>query len=69
MLSPGARVTLCAPFKSRISVSVRLLEPLHSRLAVLQSQIPWRFLLFMPDPQAGDPDVGLRTLLHLQKFN
>ena len=27
----------------------------------LQSQMPWGFLVLLPDPQAGKPDVGLRT--------
>lgn len=27
----------------------------------LQSQLLWALLLLLPDPQAGEPDMGLRT--------
>ena len=35
--------------------------------AVLQGQILQRFLLLMPDPQAREPDVDLRTLTLMGK--
>ena len=44
------------------SVSPSPVELLQSRSAGLQSQMLWGFLLPMPDPQAWETDVGLRTL-------
>ena len=37
-------------------------EFLRSNSAGLQTQMLWSLLLLMPDAQAGEPDVGLRTL-------
>ena len=34
---------------------------LKSNPASLQSPISWEFLLLLPDPQVGKPDLGLRT--------
>ena len=42
--------TLCAPSKSGISVSPRPENLLQSSPASLQSQMPWRLFLLMPDP-------------------
>ena len=62
MLGLSVHETLCVPSKSRVSVASSRAELLHSSPAGLQSQMLWGFLLRMPDPQAGDPDMGLRTL-------
>ena len=53
-LGPDAHTILCAPSKSGVSVS-------PSPVEVLQSVILYEFLLSLPDPQVGKPDVGLRT--------
>ena len=44
------------------SVSPRPAQILHSSPAGLQNQVLWGHLLLMPDPQTGEPDMGLRTL-------
>ena len=38
-----------------------LLKSYSQNPASLQSLILWEFLLLLPDPQVGKPDVGLRT--------
>ena len=61
--SPGSWCTwdpVCAP-KSGVSVSPSPMEFLQSNPAGLQSQILWGLLLPLPDPQAGEPDMGLRA--------
>ena len=60
-LGPGVPETLYAPSKSRVSVSPSPVEFLLSNPTGLQSQMVWGLLLPMPDPQAGESDVGLRT--------
>ena len=60
-MGPDVHSTLCVPSKSGVSVSPSPLEVLQSNPARLQSQILWEFLLPLPDPQVGKPDVGLRT--------
>ena len=42
-------------------VSPSPMEFLRSNPADLQSQILWGLLLPLPDPHAGEPDMGLRT--------
>ena len=49
------------PFKSEVSVSPSPVKALRSNPTSLQSQIPWRFLVALADPQTGKPDMGLRT--------
>ena len=44
------------------SASPSPMELLHLRPAGFQSQMLWGFLLPIPDPQAGEGDMGLRTL-------
>ena len=44
------------------SVSPSPAQLLLSSPAGLQSQVLWRLLLLMPDPQTGEPDMGLRNL-------
>ena len=61
-LVPGAHETLCAPSKSGVSVYSRPVEVLKSSLAGLQSQMIWRLLFLIPDSQAWESDVQLRTL-------
>ena len=46
-----------------VSVSPSPVEFQQSSPAHLQSQMPWELLFSMPDPQAGEPDVGHRILL------
>ena len=58
---PDAHTALCVPSKSRVSVSPSAVEVLQSNPTSLQSLILWEFLLLLPDPQVGKPDVGLRT--------
>ena len=60
-LGPNAHTTLCVRSKSGVSVSPSPVEVLQSNPASLQSLILWEFLLLLPDPQLGKPDVGLRT--------
>ena len=58
---PDAHTTLCVPSKSGVSVSPSSVEVLQSNPASLQSLTLWEFLLLLPDPQVGKPDMGLRT--------
>ena len=60
-LGPDAHTTLCVSSRSGVSVSPSPVEVLQSNPASLQSLILWKFLLPLPDPQVGKPDVGLRT--------
>ena len=60
-LGPEAHITLCVPSKSGVCVSPSPVEVLQSNPASLQSLILWEFLVPLPDPQVGKPDVGLRT--------
>ena len=60
-LGPDAHTTLCVPSKSGVSVSPSPVEVLQSNNASLHNLILWEFLLPLPDPQVGKPDVGLRT--------
>ena len=61
-LGPSVHETLCAPSKSGVFVFPSPMEFLPSSPAGLQSQMLWGLLLPMSDPQAGEPDMGLRTL-------
>ena len=60
-LGPNAHTILCAPSKSGVSVSPSPVKVLQSIPTWLQSLIAYEFLLPLPDPQVGKPDVGLRT--------
>ena len=53
---------LCVPSKSGISVFPSPVEFLQSRPVGLQSWMLLGLLLLTPDPQAGEPYVGLRVL-------
>ena len=53
--------TLCVPSKGGVFVSPSPVEVLQSNPASVHSLILWEFLLPLPDPQVGKPDVGLRT--------
>ena len=64
---PCVHKTLCVPSKSWVSVSPSPVELLRSNPICIQSQMLWGILLLMPDPQAGVPDVGLRTLAPMEK--
>ena len=61
-LGPSAHESFCVPSKIGVSVSHSPVEFLRSSPAGLQSQVLCGRLLPMPDPQAGEPLVGLRTL-------
>ena len=60
LLSPGpdAHTFPCAPSKSGVSVSPSPVKGLQSIPTRLQSLILYEFLLLLPDPQVGKPDVG-----------
>ena len=60
-MGPDVHTTLCVPSKSGVSVSPSPVEVLQLNPASLQSLNLWEFLLPLPDPQVGKPDVGLRT--------
>ena len=61
-LPPGPDVhTMCVLSKCGVSVTPSLVEVLQSNPPSLQSLILWEFLLPLPDPQVGMPDVGLST--------
>ena len=60
-LGPDEHTTLCVPSNSGVSVSPSPAKVLQSNPASLQSLILWEFLLPLPDPQVGKPDVWLRT--------
>ena len=60
-LGPDVHTTLCVPSKSEVSLSPSPVEVLQSNPASLQSLILLEFLLPLPDPQVGKPDLELRT--------
>ena len=60
-MGPDVHTTLCVPSKSGVSVSPSPVEVLQSNPASLQSLILWEFLLLLPDPQVGKPDIGLSS--------
>ena len=62
-VSPDTHKILFMPSKSWASVSPSLVEVLQLNPVGLQSQIPWQFLLPLPDPQVGNPDMGLRIFI------
>ena len=58
---PDTHTTLCVPSKSGVFVSPSPVEVLKSIPTRLQSLILQEFLLPLPEPQVGKPDMGLRT--------
>ena len=58
--TPSPWVLMCT-LQSGVSVSPSPVEVLQSNPTSLQSLILWEFLLLLPNPQIGTPDVGLRT--------
>ena len=60
-LRPDVHTTLCVPSKSGVFLSPSRVKVLQSNPANLQSLILYEFLLLLPDPQVGKPDMGLRT--------
>lgn len=56
---------VCAFSRSGVSASPSPLELLHSSPAGLQSQMLWRQLLLMPEPQARWPASGIKNLTPL----
>ena len=67
-LGPGAHKTLCVPSKSGVSDSLSPVKVLQSNPASFQSPILWGFLLLLPDPQVGKPNMGLRTFTPVVNF-
>ena len=61
-LSPRACDILCTPFKNEVSVSPSPVGLLILSPAGLKSQMFWELIFPVQGPQAGEPDVGLRTL-------
>ena len=53
---------LCRPFKSGVSISRSPLALLKVSHAGLQSQTFWKLTFLVQDPQAWEPNVGLRLL-------
>ena len=58
---------VCAS-RSGVSLSPSPVEFLQSNPTGLQSQILWVLLLPLPDPQAGEPDMGLRTFTPVREL-
>ena len=56
---------LFAPFKSDTSISPRPVGLPKLSPTGLQSQMLWGIIFLVQDPQAGEPNVGLRTLTPL----
>ena len=57
----------CLPSKSGVSASPSLVNFLWSSPTGLQSQTLWGLLLLLPDPQAEELHLGLRTLIPVGK--
>ena len=62
-LGPGACEILCAPCKSEVSIFLSPLELPKLSPTGLPSHMLWEFVFPEKDPWAGDPNVGLRTLM------
>ena len=60
-LGPDVHRFLFVPSHSGVSVSPSPVEVLQFNLTGLQSQTLWGFWVPLPDPQAGKPDLGLKT--------
>ena len=61
-LGPSAHESLCVLFKNGVFISPSPLELLHKISNDPQCQILQGLLLPMPDLQAWEPDMGLKTL-------
>lgn len=69
---PGSQCTHarpCVSSRSGAAVSPSPVAVLHSSPTGLQSQVLWGLFLLMPDPQAGEPDVGLSPTGELLQYN
>ena len=67
-LGPSVHETLCVSSKRGVSLSPSPVEFLQSSPTGLQSWMLWGLLLPMPDPQAGEPDVGSELSLLWENF-
>ena len=67
-LGPGLHKILCVSSKSVISVPACPMEVLQSNPVGLHSQNPWGFLVPLSNPQAGKPDMGLRTFTSMEEL-
>ena len=62
-LRPSVHEALCVPFESKVSISPSPVGLLQLSPIGLQSQMLWGLVFLVPDPQAGEPDMELRTLI------
>ena len=60
--SPEAHESLCAPFKSEVSISPSSLGLPKVSPAGLQRQVLWGFIFPVQDPWAQVPSMGLRSV-------
>ena len=60
-LGPSVHESLCASFKNGVSISLSLVELLHTSPIGPQCQTLWVLFLPMPETQVWGPDLGLRT--------
>ena len=68
LIGLGVHKTLYTASKSGVSVAPSPVELPGSNTTGFQSQVLWGFLLLLPDPQAGEPDMGLRTFTMVGKL-
>ena len=68
LIGLGVHKTLYTASKSGVSVAPSPVELPGSNTTGFQSQVLWGFLLLLPDPQAGEPDMGLRTFTMVRKL-
>ena len=59
---------LCCPPRVESLFSPVLWKSCKHIPLTFKVKIPWRFPVLLPDPQAGKPDMGLRTLTTVGKF-
>ena len=58
---------LYVPFKSEVSISPSPVGLLPLSSAGLQSQLFWGLVFLVPEPQAGEADMGLRILTPIRE--
>lgn len=61
-MGPSAHKILCVPLKSEVFISLSPVGLLQLSSIDLQRQMLWELIFPVPDPWAGDPNMGLRTL-------
>ena len=60
---------LCVSFKSEVPLAPSPMGLPKLKPADLQSQILWGYAFPVQGPQAGEPDLGLRTFLWENLYN